>query len=143
MFALVAHTASGSDITHGNYIGSGRACYGTLTITAARITWMTPFSRCDSSPYTVRNRQEGPDGLRVVYEFLRPSGKCLYHVLVLTHAAVADSGIGWNVVGYASLDAAARSQTEDALGCYLYRPTAAKNVRYDERFARLKALAAY
>jgi hypothetical protein len=126
MSALAAHAASASDITHGNYMGSGRACYGMLTITAARITWMTPFSRCDSSPYTVRDRQEEPDGVRVVYELLRPSLKCLYRVLVLTHAAAADRGIGWNVVGYPSLDAAVHNRNDDALGCYLYRPARAK-----------------
>jgi hypothetical protein len=68
--------------------------------------------------------------------------KCLYCVLVLTHAAVADNGIGWNIVGDPSLDAAASNRSDDALGCYLYRP-AGKNVRRGERFARLKALAAY
>jgi hypothetical protein len=69
MSALAAYGASASDITRGNYMGSGRACYGMLTITAARITWITQFSRCESSAYAVRDRQEGPDGVRLFTSF--------------------------------------------------------------------------
>ena len=101
-------------------MGSGRACYGMLTITARAITWMTPFSRCRTSPYSIVDREEGPDGLRVTYQLQQPSRKCRYPVLVLSHRADADNDIGWNAEGYPSLDAMAQ-RAEDRIGCYLYR----------------------
>ena len=109
------------DSARGNYMESGRACYGMLTITAQRITWITPFSECRSSPYAIRDSQDGSTGLRITYELMQPSEKCRYRVLVLTHMASSENVIGWNVVGYPSLDSAARGRSADALGCYLYR----------------------
>jgi hypothetical protein len=109
------------DSARGNYMGSGRACYGMLTITARHIAWITPFSECRSSPYAILNAHDGTTGLRITYELTRPSEKCRYRVLVLTHAALSENGIGWNVVGYPSLDSAVRGRSADALGCYLYR----------------------
>lgn len=102
-------------------MGSGRACYGMLTITARRITWMTPFSLCGSSPYAIRDRQNGPAGLRVTYEVLRPSAKCRYRALVLSHDGSEEADRGWGVVGYPSLDAAIHHRKDTTLGCYLYR----------------------
>jgi hypothetical protein len=116
-----AGAAAAPDRVHGNFMGSGRACYGMLTITTRRITWITPFSECRSSPYTIRDRRDEPAGLRITYELTLPSAKCRYHVLTLTHAAANEDGIGWNVVGYPSLESAAQGGSADALGCYLYR----------------------
>ena len=110
-----------ADAGRGNYMGSGRACYGMLTITRQRITWMTPFSLCRGSRYAVRDRRDGPNGLRITYELEEPSPQCRYRVLVLTHDATADAAIGWNAVGYPSLESAARESKDEALGCYLYR----------------------
>jgi hypothetical protein len=120
LIGAAAH-AGVPDSVHGNYMGSGRACYGMLTITARRITWITPFSECRSSSYTIRERQDRSTGLRVTYELTRPSAKCRYRVLVLTHASSSENGIGWNIVGYPSLDSALQGRSEEALGCYLYR----------------------
>jgi hypothetical protein len=104
-------------------MGSGRACYGMLTITSRAITWMTPFSRCRTSQYAIVDRQDRPDGLQVTYQLQRPSFGCRYPVLVLTHSVDAGADIGWNVVGYPSLESAIRRNKEDELGCYLYRRT--------------------
>jgi hypothetical protein len=41
--------------------------------------------------------------------------------VVLTHNASDDMGIGWNVVGYPSLEDVIQNRVGDALGCYLYR----------------------
>jgi hypothetical protein len=119
-FAAVG-AAAAHDIARGNFMGSGRACYGMLTITARRITWMTPFSECKTSPYAIRDRHDGADDLSTTYELARPSTKCRYPVLVLTHGATEDRDIGWHVVGYPSLDAVAQDRKDDTLGCYLYR----------------------
>jgi hypothetical protein len=113
--------AGARDVALGNYMGSGRACYGMLTITSRAITWMTPFSQCKASQYSIHDRQDGQDGVRITYELARPSAKCLFRMVVLTHNATDGMGIGWNVVGYPSLEDAIQNRMGDALGCYLYR----------------------
>lgn len=113
--------AGARDVAYGNYMGSGRACYGMLTITSRVDTWMTSLSLCRTSPYSVHDRQEGADGIRITYQLARPSAKCLFRIVVLTHNATDDIGIGWNVVGYPSLEDAIQNRMGDALGCYLYR----------------------
>jgi len=100
-------------------MGSGRACYGMLTITARRITWITPFSECRNSAYTIRDRRDGSDGLTITYELRQPRVNCRYRNLVLTHSASSENAIGWNVVGYPTFDSAAQDRSDDALGCYL------------------------
>ena len=102
-------------------MGSGHTCYGMLTITSRRITWVTRGSRCLDLPYTIDDRRDGPDGLRVTYRLGRQSGKCLFSVLVLTHKANEDNDIGWDVTGYPSLASAARNESGGSLACYLYR----------------------
>jgi hypothetical protein len=113
--------AAARDVPHGNYMGSGRACYGMLTITSRRITWVTPFSECLTSPYAIVDRRDQPNDLRITYELARPGAKCRYQTLVLTHDWHAGADIGWNVVGYPSLADASENRRDHALGCYLYR----------------------
>jgi hypothetical protein len=105
----------------GSFAGTGRACAGTLSITPSRIAWNTPFSRCASTGYSVISREDGQLGLRAVYRLSGGGAQCRYHVLVLTHAAGAEPGIGWNVVGYPTMEAAAANRAEDSLSCYLVR----------------------
>ena len=107
-------------------MGSGRACYGMLTITGRAITWMTSFSQCRTSRYAIIDRLDGPNGLRVTYQLQSPSSGCRYPVLVLTHRKDAEADIGWDVAGYPSLESAMRQGEDDRLGCYLYRRTVGK-----------------
>lgn len=109
------------DVALGNFMGTGHTCYGMLTITSRGITWATPVSECRTSPYTVIDRRDTPDGLRITYRLTRPSAKCRFGVLVLTHRAGEDMGIGWGVVGYPSLEDAAANRADGSLDCYLYR----------------------
>jgi hypothetical protein len=118
---LGAGGASAADIAQGNFMGSGRACYGMLTITSRAITWETPYSQCRTSPYSIRDRRDGAEGLRITYQLASPSANCRYSVLVLTHNASENPDIGWNVTGYASLDGATQDRRDAALSCYLYR----------------------
>jgi hypothetical protein len=113
--------AMARDIALGNFMGSGHTCYGMLTITSRGITWMTPVSECRTSPYSVIDRSDGPGGLRITYRLTRSSAKCLFSVLVLTHKANEDTGIGWGVVGHPTLDGAAANRADGTLDCYLYR----------------------
>jgi hypothetical protein len=117
----LADAATGRDVTHGNYMGSGHTCYGMLTITARRITWMTPASLCRSSSYEIADRRDGPDGIRVTYQLKQPSAKCLFGALALTHKAAENRDSGWGATGYPSLAGAARNEMDGTLACYLYR----------------------
>ncbi|HEY1797208.1 MAG TPA: hypothetical protein VGG57_13945 [Stellaceae bacterium] len=105
----------------GNYRGSGRACYGMLTITTHRIFWTTPFSRCIGSPYDVRGKRDGADGVRMTFVLSRPGARCRYPVLELTKRPGDDPAIGWEVAGYRSLDSGKRGGRDDSISCYLYR----------------------
>jgi hypothetical protein len=109
------------DIARGNFMGSGHTCYGMLTITSRRITWVTPGSQCLSSFYSIRDRQEWRSGIRITYQLVRRGAECLFDVLVLTHDASDDNDIGWEVTGHPSLDSAVLDRTEHTLACYLYR----------------------
>jgi hypothetical protein len=102
-------------------MGSGHTCYGMLTIRARGITWTTPASECKTSPYTVLERHDGPDGLRITFQLERRSAKCLFSVLVVTHKAKEDMDIGWDVTGYPTRDAAAGNRMDGTLACWLYR----------------------
>jgi hypothetical protein len=123
---LAAGGVIAAETPHGNFMGSGRACYGMLTITTRAIAWVTPFSLCRASPYVVIDRQDGSEGLRVTYRLQHPSANCRYPVLVLTHRVDAERDIGWSVAGYASLESAMGRNAGGELGCYLYHPSVGK-----------------
>jgi hypothetical protein len=120
--AVLPRGAAAADIAWGNFKGSGHTCYGMLTITSRLITWMTPYSFCRNSPYMIRNRREGPDGISVTYLLKRQSAKCRFRVVVLSHGPERDAGIGWDVIGYLSLGSAERGVLdENVITCSLYR----------------------
>jgi hypothetical protein len=116
-----AAQSAATDIVLGTFHGTGRACYGTLTIGTRHIAWMTPFSQCARAGYAIREEQMGPEGLRVVYLLDKRSAHCLYSALILTRRADADAPIGWNVVGYQSLQSNEEKREDDGLAYYLWR----------------------
>jgi hypothetical protein len=131
--ACLAETATVQAENHqpaGRFIGSGRACYGTLAVKAKSISWLTPFSQCKSVPYELMGRDEHGDESRVTYRLKPGAGSCRYNVLSLTHKGHADD-TGWDVTGYGSeqsyqADKASgyRAKTEDMMSCYLVRDRA-------------------
>jgi hypothetical protein len=118
-----AHAESGKAMPHerGVYAGTGRACAGKLKITADRISWTTPFSRCAASPFNVKDRQETNNAVRATYQLLQHGPRCRYEILMLTHDGSSDDRIGWNVVGFPSLDAYDPERPETGLSCYLVK----------------------
>jgi hypothetical protein len=117
-----AHAESGKAMPRerGVYAGTGRACAGQLRITADRISWTTPFSRCAASPFTVKDRQENK-ALRVTYQLLQRGPRCRYEVLMLAHDGGSEDRIGWNVVGFPSMSAYDPERPEAGLSCYLVK----------------------
>jgi hypothetical protein len=69
----------------------------------------------------VKDRRETNGALRVTYQLLQPGPNCRYKVLMLTHDAGGDEGIGWNVVGFPSLSVYDPGKPETGLSCYLVK----------------------
>ena len=113
----------------GVFDGTGRACSGQLFVRQKTITWLSSFSKCRGIPYTTVEQKS--EGNQRGYTFLLKEKQrgCLYQVLYLTHDNVADMGIDWNVIGYASMqdyDAdklkGFKAEGENDLSCYLVKP---------------------
>lgn len=105
----------------GTYNGTGRACFGTLKISADRIVWNTPFSQCSSSGFSVLSRYADHRGTGAAFVLTNPGPKCRSRVLLLTHDNKSDSHIGWNVTGFESVDTYAPEKPETGLSCYLVK----------------------
>ncbi len=119
--ALAKDQSFASRTETGTYTGTGRACAGTLRITAGRIVWNTPFSQCATSVYSVRDRHQDDNAQSVTFILKNPGPKCRYPVLLLTHGASADRRIGWNVVGFGSSRDYDPTKPESGLSCYLVK----------------------
>lgn len=129
-----ALVASASPVAAGpsveRYLGTGRACYGALTITPKKISWLTPFSQCQSTGYQVVEH----DSTRTTFRLDHPASTCRYRLLSLTHDVAVEPDMGWNVTGYrdersyrAHKASGFASSPERSLSCYLIRdpePTA-------------------
>lgn len=86
----------------GRFIGSGRACYGTLAVDAKSVSWLTSFSQCQAVPVELVERDDSGGALRVTFRFKPGSSSCRFGALSLSHDGSKNPDIGWQVVGYAS-----------------------------------------
>lgn len=110
----------------GAFSGTGRSCYGRLYVKTRTISWLTPFSQCQSVPYrTILQQQRGHERALAFQLERRPKG-CRYRVLYLHHADDPDPTIRWEVIGYASLDdfradqaRGFKAESPSAMSCYL------------------------
>lgn len=129
-----ATVASASPVTAGpsveRYLGTGRACYGALTITPKTISWLTPFSQCQPVGYQIVEH----DSARTTFRLSQAAPTCRYRLLSLTHDVAEEPDKGWNVTGYrdersyrAHKASGFASNPQRSLSCYLIRdpePTA-------------------
>jgi hypothetical protein len=111
----------------GRFQGSGRACYGTLTIQAKTISWLTPFSQCKSMSYELVDPEKHKGRAGLTYRLTSQAGNCRFAILSLTHAGPAEN-TGWEVTGYrseqsyrADKSSGYQSKAEDVMSCYLVR----------------------
>jgi hypothetical protein len=86
----------------GRFLGSGRACYGTLAVDAKTVSWLTSFSQCQAVPVELVERDDSGGALRVTYRFKTGSSSCRFGALSLSHDGTKNLNTGWQVVGYAS-----------------------------------------
>jgi hypothetical protein len=100
--ALSAHVYAGTPPLTGRFVGSGRACYGTLDIARETISWNTAFSRCKARPFHLTaEKSEGKQ--RLTFEFTETSSACRFQVVSLTHDETSGAYAGWEATGYADL----------------------------------------
>jgi hypothetical protein len=125
-FAVVAVHA-GPDPVSGRFEGTGRACYGTLTIQPKTISWLTPFSQCKSMSYALISQDKQNGQSRMTYRLTSHAQSCRYAVLSLTHAGPAEN-TGWEVTGYGSeksyltdKSGGYTAKADDLMSCYLVR----------------------
>lgn len=108
--------------------GTGRACYGSLSIQPQTITWNTPFSRCKATSYSLTEQSDDAGHARYTYLLRKTNKACRYQVLSLTHADGKSAGIGWEVNAYVNeagynADKASgyTASLPDMMSCYLVR----------------------
>ncbi|WBS01374.1 hypothetical protein OU994_24305 [Pseudoduganella sp. SL102] len=78
------------------FLGTGRACYGALTITPGEMSWVTPFSRCEPVRFGIIEQGRG----RTTYRMEQIASECRYQVVSLTHRTAEGPDMGWNAIGY-------------------------------------------
>lgn len=112
----------------GRFIGTGRACYGTLALRTKTISWLTTFSQCQEVPYKLVERSDSAGTQRLTYRFEHAPASCRHRVVSVTHDSAAGPDAGWQVTGYAteasySKDKASGYTAKDAaiMSCYLVR----------------------
>lgn len=91
-----AITASAAPPKTERFLGTGRACYGALTITPGTISWSTPFSRCEPVHFQVIEQDRG----RTTYRMKQIASECRYQVVSLIHRTEEGPDKGWNAIGY-------------------------------------------
>lgn len=119
----------------GRFLGTGRACFGTLAVHTKTVSWLTSFSQCQALPVELVERDDSGGALRLTYRFTRGTSLCRFGVLSLAHDESKDLDTGWQVVGYAT-EASFRADkangytrnAPDMMSCYLIRDPA-RNVR--------------
>lgn len=83
----------------GVWQGGGRACSGTLSISAKRLTWRTPFSRCLDLPYASSALLSQDGDSRVLLTLARRQAGCLYDAVELVRRPVAGGEPAWEALG--------------------------------------------
>jgi hypothetical protein len=129
VFCLIASSVALGETSSmtGRFLGTGRACHGTLDVRTGTISWMTTFSACTPGPYEVVEQNKSGEELRLTYRLKDQASNCRYAILSLSHqGSVTDTG--WEVMGYGTersyqADKASGYQAKapDIMSCYLIR----------------------
>jgi len=110
---LLFQTEESSPFKGEGLSGGGRACNGILRIYPSYLNWETGFSTCDHVIYkALQNSKDGP----WVYQW-NPKKGCLYSVLEVRQPK--DGGF-WNVVGYETVTAWRKQDTNHVIACAMY-----------------------
>lgn len=119
----------------GRFLGTGRACYGTLAVQTKTVSWLTSFSQCRALPVDLIEQEDAGGSMRRTYRFTRGSSSCRFEVVSLSHDNSKGPDIGWQVVGYPTevsflqdKESGFSTRSPDMMACYLTRDPG-KNLR--------------
>ncbi len=87
----------------GAFEGTGRACYGSLSIRTRTISWLTPFSQCQKMLYEVIEREQKGNQRQFTFQLKQHSKECRFEVLYLYHPDTPNPDTDWHVIGYSSV----------------------------------------
>ncbi len=114
---LLAGPLPAADLSFtGEYQGTGRQCFGRLSVQSKSIEWHTPFATCRKTPYRVLAKEPRGSGQEVV--FVLQGKPCGFGVIALS--LDSEEPQYWNVSGYRSM-AAYENNSEDRLLCSVER----------------------
>lgn len=106
------------------------SCYGGLYVREKTISWLIPFSQCQTVPYKVIEQWGEGNQRNVVFQLTQRQPKCRFNIIYLKHDDNPDFGIGWDVGGFADLAEYRRAKEQNWLygsstsqWCYLYVPS--------------------
>jgi hypothetical protein len=100
----IVHDAGAAPFT-GAFSGTGRACYGKLFVREKTISWLTTFSQCQKLAYEIVDQHTEGHARRFTFHLKARPKACRYSVIFLRHRAdEADLRLGWDVIGYDSLE---------------------------------------
>jgi hypothetical protein len=119
-FAIECHA---SDVQGFNamFKGTGRACSGTLKISAKQVTWNTPFSKCSTRMFTASEFDAGDGKKRFLYELRGVGEKCQYQTVVLRHPDPLQTGASWEATGYRNKSDFETNSVAHSMSCAVIR----------------------
>lgn len=91
-------SAAESNSIIGVFQGTGRACSGSLHIGTKSIKWISAFSACSSTRYTILEKSQPTENERTAFLLKKTSNTCRYKVIEVERA----DGYNWNITGYQS-----------------------------------------
>jgi hypothetical protein len=100
----------------GEYQGTGRQCFGKLSVQSKVIEWRTPFAVCRKTPYRMLKKESGGSGQEAV--FVLQGTPCGFGVIVLSLDPKQPQY--WNATGYRSM-AEYEKNSDDKLLCSVER----------------------
>jgi hypothetical protein len=105
----------------GKFEGTGRACYGHLTVTEKKISWKSSFSDCKTSDYKIIRQEEKDDTHRIVFERSKNNQKCLFPIVEMVHKNADKDYLNWNVTGYTSREQFDKDYIQERMTCLMIR----------------------
>lgn len=121
--SLAAHSmaAPPSDSSFlGTYDGTGRACYGTVRLTAKVFSWESPFQSVRNAPYDVIEEKSDNNSKKIAIKLKKYSRKWQLPIIYLEHN-IEEHELAWSIVGFTSIDDFRKMDTSNTLMCPLVK----------------------
>lgn len=121
--SLVAHSMAAPPLDSGfmgTYDGTGRACYGTVRLTAKTFSWRSPFQSVRNAPYDVVEEKTDNKSKILTIKLRKYSCKWQLPIIYLEHNA-EEHELAWSIVGFTSMEDFKKMDTGNTLMCPLVK----------------------